>query len=184
MSIREHKLEARCDADLRRAFEQLAAAKGMRPSELLRLIVAHVLKSSGIDVDHAASPQVRERRTERVSVRFSPSEWQALLPLAEPFGGVRAWLVALTRSRIFANSPQFSLREVQALHESTRELWAIGRNVNQIAHAMNTDLRQAGQLQGSTSRLSELQALKAAIDDHTAKVTALCNASLDRWSDE
>ena len=26
--------------------------------------------------------------------------------------------------------------------------------------------------------------LKAAIDDHTAKVTALCNASLDRWSDE
>jgi hypothetical protein len=56
--------------------------------------------------------------------------------------------------------------------------------VNQIAHAINLDMQQAGHLVGSAAKVRELEDLRAAIDRHTAKVIQLCNASFDRWTSE
>jgi len=175
-------VKARVSPGMKVAFQRFASACNASAPVLLQRLVQHVVQTARIDVTELDPPKPPPLRSERVTVRFALEEIEAIRPLAEAFGGVREWLVALVRSRIRPGSPQFSQREVQVLYESNRELWAIGRNVNQIAHALNLDLKQAGRLHGSSARLDELAAVKASIDTHTRKVTALCNASLDRWS--
>ena len=190
MSPKSGKLEARCSASMEAAFENLANQSGVRPSQLLRRFVEEELKTAGLDQQELSPAPEKEKRSERVAVRFSKAEMEAIQSLSENFGGPREWLVALARSRISSDTPQFSLKEVQALYESNRELWAIGRNINQIAHAVNLDMEEGGRMESGVAGLrgveglKELAGLKAMIDAHTAHVMAVCNASLDRWGDK
>ncbi|MET0413017.1 MAG: plasmid mobilization relaxosome protein MobC, partial [Polyangiaceae bacterium] len=177
-------LIARVPPGMKEAFDRYASARNDSAPSALLTLVKHVVKSAHIEVGELTPPKPPALRSERVTVRFSTDEMEAAGKLAEEFGGVREWIVALVRSRLQPDAPQFTLAEVQALYESNRELWAIGRNVNQIAHAMNLDMQQAGRLEGSVGRVRELDALKAAIDAHTARVVALCNASFERWGTE
>lgn len=177
-------VKARVTEGMRQAFDRYASARNATPAVALKALVQHVVTSAQIDPADMTPPKPPPLRSERVTVRFSVEEMQAIQPLVEEFGGVREWIVALVRSRIRPGSPQFTLKEVQALYESNRELWALGRNVNQIAHAMNLDMQQAGRLEGSARQLHELENLKAAIDQHTARVLTMCNESFNRWSDQ
>jgi hypothetical protein len=177
-------LIARVPPGMKKAFDSYASARNTKSPDALLALVKHVVKSAHIDMGELTPPKAPSLRAERVTVRFSTEEMEEAAKLAEPFGGVREWIVALVRSRVRPGAPQFALAEVQALYESNRELWAIGRNVNQIAHAMNLDMQQAGRLEGSAVRVKELEALKAAIDAHTARVVTLCNASFERWGAE
>ena len=177
-------LIARVTPGLKAAFERYASARDQAVPAMLKAIVQHVVTSAQIKVGELTPPKPPELRSERVTVRFSKSEVEAVKPMAEAFGGVREWIVGIVRARIAPNVPQFTMREVQALYESNRELWAIGRNINQIAHAVNLDMKQAGRLQGSAALVRELESVKANIDSHTERVMALCNESLNRWSDE
>lgn len=177
-------VKARVTAGMKDAFDRYASAKNATPAAGLKALVQHVVRSAQIDAGEMTPPKAPPLRSERVTVRFSTEEIQALQPLAQEFGGVREWIVALVRSRIRPGAPQFTLKEVQALYESNRELWALGRNVNQIAHAMNLDMQQSGRLEGSVAKLRELESLKADIDRHTARVLTMCNESFSRWSDE
>jgi hypothetical protein len=101
---------------------------------------------------------------------------------AGDFGGVRQWLVALARSQIARGTPQFTQAALQVLYESNRELAALARNVNQIAHALNRDLQQSGQLRGSARLLQDLVTLRQQISLHMKHVTVLCRESTARWS--
>jgi hypothetical protein len=175
-------VKARVTPGMKAAFDRYASARNATPAAALKALVQHIVRSAQIDAADITPPKPPPLRSERVTVRLSSEEMEAVQPLAKEFGGVREWIVALVRSRIRPGAPQFALNEVQALYESNRELWALGRNVNQIAHAMNLDIRQAGRLEGSASRLRELESLKAAIDHHTAQVVTMCNESFNRWS--
>lgn len=84
-------------------------------------------------------------------------------------GADRAW-----RSPIHASGSEGASR-VQP------RLAAIGRNVNQIAHALNLDLQQSGQLRASVDLVYELATLKQLIAAHTDRVMALCAESTLRW---
>jgi hypothetical protein len=174
-------VKARVPPGMRAAFARYASARNATVQAALKDLVRHVVRSAKIDASKLDPPKPPPLRAERVTVRFSTEEMEAVRTLAEEFGSVREWLVALVRSRIRPDAPQIGLREVQALYASNRELWAIGRNVNQIAHAMNLDMQHAGRLEGSATRVRELDSLRAAIDAHTEKVLAVCNASFERW---
>ena len=176
-------VKARVTAGMKEAFDRYASARNMAPAAALKALVQHVLRSARVDTTKISPPKPPPIRSERVTVRFSTSEMKAMRLLAKEFGGPREWIVALVQSRIRPGAPQFTLQEVQALYESNRELWALGRNVNQIAHAMNLDMQQAGRLEGSAARVRDLESLEAAIDRHTAHVLALCNESFARWTD-
>ena len=175
-------VKARVTAGMKAAFDRYASARNMTPATALKSLVRHVVDSAKIDTSEMVLPESPPVRSERVTVRFSSEEMESVQQLAEEFGGVREWIVALVRSRIRPGTPQFSMKEIQALYESNRELWALGRNVNQIAHAMNLDIKQAGRLEGSAVKLRELMSLKTMIDQHTARVLTMCNESSDRWS--
>ena len=180
----EPVVKARVTLGMKAAFDCYAAARDLAPAVALKALVQHVVRSAHIDAADMTPPRPPPLRSERVTARFSTEEMEALQPLAKGFGSIREWIVALVRSRLRPDAPQFTLNEVQALYESNRELWALGRNINQIAHAMNLDMQQAGRLKGSAARVNELESIKAAIDRHTAQVLALCNESFERWADE
>lgn len=177
-------VKARVTEGMKVAFDRYACARNATPSVALKELVLHVVASAQIDTAAMTPPKPPALRSERVTVRFSLDEIEAVLPLALEFGGVREWIVALVRARIRPGAPQFTVKEVQALYESNRELWALGRNVNQIAHAMNLEMQQAGRLEASVAMLDELKNLKTAIDQHTACVITMCNESFSRWSNE
>ena len=119
----------------------------------------------------------------RLTVRLSTEEMEAARTMAQEFGSVREWAVACLQSRLRPGQPRLTANEVQALYASNRELWSIGHNVNQIARAINLDMKQAGRMEGSADRVRELEGLQTLIDSHTQTVMALCNASFARWSD-
>ncbi|WP_419620570.1 plasmid mobilization relaxosome protein MobC, partial [Thiolapillus sp.] len=64
-----------------------------------------------------------------------------------------------------------------ALRESNRELAAIGRNLNQIARAVNIELEN---IRSIDARI--FPELKNIINDHTDEVASYVAASANRWS--
>ena len=159
-------------------------AKSCRQSSpvALRAIVEQIVVSAKIEPAEVEVPRTPERRSERVATRFSIDEMTELKRHARDFGSVQAWLVALARAHIVPGAPQFTDAALQALYESNRELAAIGRNVNQIAHALNLDLQQSGQLRSSANLVDELATLKGRIDAHTQRVLEVFVESTSRWN--
>jgi hypothetical protein len=175
-------LIARVSPGFKDAFARYASAAGVSSPVALRAIVDQVVKATHVEPSELEIPKQPEIRSERITVRFSKEELAEIEPRAQDFGSVRDWLVALARAQIAPDVPQFSPEALQIMYESNRELSAIGRNVNQIAHAVNLDLQQAGGLRRSRALVDELATLKATIAAHTERVTALCSASAARWS--
>ena len=81
----------------------------------------------------------------------------------------------MLRAQITAK-PQLGERELTVLAESNTQLAAIGRNLNQIARALN------GRETIEPYRFKILQTLKVEVDEHLDTVTAVMRANLDRWS--
>lgn len=175
-------LIARVTPGFKEAFAQFAGSVGRSSPAALKAVVEQVVAAARIEASELDVPKAPEVRSERVTVRFSKQELAEIEPRAQDFGSVRDWLVALARAQIAPDVPQFSPEALQILYESNRELSALGRNVNQIAHALNLDLQQAGELRRSRALVDELAGLKALIAAHTDRVTALCSASAARWS--
>ena len=132
------------------------------------MVASARIQPAELDVPKAPAP-----RSERVMTRFSKREMAELEKRAQDFGGVRKWLVALARAQIAPGVPQFTPAALKALYESNRDLAAIGRNVNQIAHALNLDLQQSGQLRTSVDLVYELATMKQIITANTYRVMAL-----------
>nr|WP_254218464.1 plasmid mobilization relaxosome protein MobC [Burkholderia multivorans] len=65
---------------------------------------------------------------------------------------------------------------MQALREATAQLSAVGRNVNQIARALNTSLDEAHQAQALN-----FEHLKRLIDLERERVKAVIRANLKSW---
>jgi hypothetical protein len=175
-------LIARVKPGFKDAFAQFASSLGRSSPATLKAVVEHVVTAARIEPAELEVPSAPVVRSERVTVRFSKQELAHIESRAKDFPTVRDWLVALARAQIVPDVPQFSPEALRILYESNRELSAIGRNVNQIAHAVNLDLQQAGELRGSRALVDELAGLRAMILVHTERVTALCAASSARWS--
>lgn len=175
-------LIARVTPGFKDAFARYAGASGLSAPAALKAIVQQIVDATRVEPEELEIPKRTEIRSERVTVRFSKEELAEIEPRAQDFGSVRDWLVALARAQIAPEVPQFSPEGLQTLYESNRELSAIGRNVNQIAHAVNLDLQQSGELRRSRALVDELASLKATIAAHTERVTAFCAASAARWS--
>lgn len=175
-------LIVRVTPSFKEAFAQYAAARNESAPGALTAIVRHVLATAKIATADLPRLKVPERRSERVAVRFSKVEMAAMQKHAGEFGSVRGWLVALVRANLSPEIPQFSPRALEILYESNRELGSIGRNINQIAHALNLELQQVGQPRTSPNLAQELSDLKASIRAHTDRVLAVCVESTARWN--
>ncbi|KVW85963.1 plasmid mobilization relaxosome protein MobC [Burkholderia cepacia] len=86
------------------------------------------------------------------------------------------FLVAMVRAQITSH-PQLGDREVAALEASNYQLAAIGRNLNQIARALNAQPLAVPQ----QHRLAVIDSLRREIDAHLKAVHDMQRTNLERW---
>jgi hypothetical protein len=150
----------------------------LTPSDALRQVLTKLLGQTppvravvGTTVAHRA-----ERVTKRMELRLTPSEHAALVARAKADGShPSTWVVAMVRT-LLTQQPTLLPPERDALARSNQQLLAIGRNLNQIAKALNTSPQDRHAV-----RAELVTALSRRIQTHTSLVSDVLRRTLERW---
>jgi Bacterial mobilisation protein (MobC) len=161
--------------DTKAQFAALAHHQGVSESALLkRLVVASLAPTT---VVKPQAPDVVEpvSATGRLSIRLRSDDLLILRERAKAREMPTSTYVSLLiRSHLRALAP-LPTPELHALKRSVAEIGAIGRNLNQIARAVNQ-----GEPPGGPSK-ADLHALLRALDGLRLRVKALINTNLESW---
>jgi len=166
----------RIPSTLKSEWDAHCDKNGKGQAELLRTVMRYVIKDEMQPELSLISDGPDRGQKERLEVRFTPSEYRTIQEraVAEDISPQR-WIINCVRGNL-TNEPQFTGEAVKALWDSSYQLRAIGRNLNQIAHRLN---------EGGYVAAREIEAmvtkLNAAISKHTKKVDQVLDASLSRW---
>lgn len=177
----EKKRDSRLTVDLldyKKPWVDFCKAQGVSPSDALRQVVARLIEHGAAQPTHQVQMVAgeEERPTLRKKVSMTPSEFAAVEALAKSEGfSAPKWIVALIRGRL-TGQPQFGQPELEALTSSNLQLMKIGRNLNQLAKALNTAPHERGAF-----RVDLIEQIDSAIKVHTGKVAGLVSASTRRW---
>lgn len=176
----EKKRDTRITVDLlehKQAWLDYCAANGTTPSAAFREIVVRLTANRS---DTAAARPVADHEPEKQAVRkkigLTSSESARIdeIAAAEGFSATK-WIIALIRAKL-TRTPQFGQAELEALARSNLHLLRIGRNLNQLAKALNTSPEAR-----RSYRIELIEKLQAAIERHTKSVSNAMTANIDRW---
>lgn len=173
-----HIYRVRVPVDLQEQWEAWCAKTDTKPSDAMRAAMRRIIQGDmpevRQEVANQADGQPDDGPKERVEVRFTPSEYQGITTRAEVEGcSPQRWIVNCVRASL-THEPQFTMETTKALWESSYQLRAVGRNLNQIAKRLN----EGGH---ASIKTGQMEKLAAYIYRHTDKVAALQDASLSRW---
>lgn len=172
------RLTAHVDEATKQAWRGLAKERGLSESALLAAVATAA--ANQLDKLDLSGYTNRERGGVRakIDIRLKPAEDRAVRKAAKVEGlpSRQSWIIALIRGRLL-HAPTPSAAELAELRESNRQLAAVGRNLNQIAHAVNIDFRERTRLAGQT-----LEQLHAVVIREQKAVKALANGTLGRWT--
>ena len=165
-------------ADLKARWVDYCMGLGKTPGAALKEAIEQQLEKAA---NNPPPPfrQTRQAPDDEPKVRFeilmTKSEKAAVLERSNlERCSQRRWIIDAIRAGL-THEPQFSMDEIDALGESNYQLLAIGRNLNQVAKAMNEGRRDS-------VTVESIERLRAIIDAHTEKVSGAIRASLDRWN--
>jgi hypothetical protein len=149
---------ARVAPETKAAFEARASAQSVSPSVLLRGLVMAELSAIDKFVDLSVLPDQNRLGVEQTSLRLPGFLMDKVKDRAGYKGmSVGRWLEGLVQSNL-ACEPVLNEREVILVRGMNRQLAAIGRNVNQIARALNMDSHSAERSQVDLNILKEVPA--------------------------
>lgn len=161
--------------DMKSEFTAWCQRQDVTVNDAVRQMVARVLGMDVRQLPHVASTDGDERVS--IKVQFSRGEYEAVNWTAGHMGfTLSRLLVAMVRAQI-TGDPQLGARELAALEASNYQLAAIGRNLNQIARALNAQPLAAAQ----PHRLALVDGLRREIDAHLKTVHDMQRANLARW---
>jgi predicted HicB family RNase H-like nuclease len=151
---------------------------GISPSDATRQVIRKLVgRELHVSTTQCADAMEATRVKVRVEVRVTAAEHQSIAELAAATGfSVNSWIVALIRAQL-TGSPQLGQGELEQLASSNSRLLAIGRNLNQIARALN-----AAPAEAARPRPELIVSLASEIKSHTAAVAALIQSNVQRWS--
>lgn len=175
--------------EMKAEFESVARARGATASRLGASIIEDFLKREGgktpslLPAPTRALPTVAavagpgtEARTKQVFVRLEPYYYDELNRLATE----RAWFAGTYLANLFCahvdRRPVLCNAEIQAVRQVARQLADMGRNINQIAHKLNTSLEHA-HLVGTV----DFEVVKMLIELETTVVKDLMRANVRGW---
>lgn len=149
-------------------------ARQVTPSAAFRQIVATLTKTAGeLPVEGAsAAPSGKVRM--QVTLTGEEARFIANCALAEGYSSTR-WLIALLQIRM-GKGAQFGQYELEALALSNQALLALGRNINQIARAVNAGGALPRDIRAVIGRI------EATIQSHTAQVSHAISCNMERWN--
>jgi hypothetical protein len=167
-------VQARVSIATKERIRALAQAEGLTESTIIKQLLERMLSESmGPHLSEKDRP-VRGLRHRRLYVRLRPDDW---LLLAERSRGRQmrpaTYVSVLVRSHIHALAP-LPKEELLALKRAVAELGAVGRNLNQIARALNEGYVDLPAKVEFRAMLQICEALR----DHTK---ALVKANLKSW---
>ena len=180
--------QVRLGADLDALFDQALAVRGIAASELLRSAIARELSVDREVPAGEFSPKPAADLAEpvRLTIRLPHTVFAAAHRHAQTKGmAVSRWIAALTQSKV-STSPVLNQAEIASLNHCTRALDAIGRNINQIAHALNESRLQDSRYEETIKTLApkistNLDGLYSRIEDTRIQIIALTEASRKTW---
>jgi len=168
-------------ADLKGRWVDYCEELGLTPGAAIKAAIEQQLERAGKFPQPKSYQQTKEAPAGEPKVRFeilmTPSEKAAVAGRAEVERcSMRRWVIDAIRVGL-TQEPQFGMAEIEALGQSNYQLLAIGRNLNQIARAINEG-------RCDSVALSSIEKLRQVIDSHTEKVSRAIAASLERWQIE
>ena len=156
-------------------------ARGVRPGEAIRSLVAASLRGATPNISSGSTPArdhpgVYEVAVKKLTIRLGASEYRQVAERAKRDGfTVSRWISSLLRNAL-TGTVSLNATEVQSLADSNGQLGAIGRNLNQVARALNSQDHRA------TAYDRELiEQIGVQIRAHRAAVSRLILASTERW---
>ena len=162
--------------ELKEPWEAYCAQRGLKPGVAIRHAIEQQLQATAVEGQEPTAksyePVEREKR-ERYEITLTPSEKEAIRRRLDGKRTMRDWIAGVIRAAL-TREPQFGAAELVALADSTYQLQAIGRNLNQIARRLNEGRRQ-------DFPAARIDALERVISKHTKAVAALLRASEERW---
>lgn len=176
MPSKKPLLSTRVEDAVKEAFEDRAKASNLSAANLLEQVVLAFLRLEQPEPSALVSAAAAEGEKRKVWASLSVKETQALDELAKEMGWSRSkYLAQLFRVHL-SGTPRFSEKELAELRQVTMQLAALGRNVNQIARALNVSLDNANQAQAI-----HYEQMKQVIELHRAYVKALVKSNLEHW---
>lgn len=117
-----------------------------------------------------------EKPARRCEIKLTPSEYRVASAIAKRDGfALPRWIVGLIRSRL-TSTPQFGQQELEVLARSNLNLLAIGRNLNQVAKALNVAKADRG-----VYRVELIEQIWEMVKEHAAHVAVAIAANTERW---
>jgi hypothetical protein len=174
--MRDHALIAcRVTLETKARVRRLAEREGITESTLVKQLLDVVLRTSALEELFTPMPAEKVHRDARLYVRLDLDDWRLLKARSQGRGMASATYASLLlRSHLRGGTP-LPKAEYLALNHLVTELAAIGRNLNQIARALNQGGRPA--MPGRTEVATMLK-LAEALRDH---VRALLTANERSW---
>lgn len=169
------RVEARLSEEEKKAWSEFCKSHTASEAKLLRQIIVRV---TGGQVPNA-KPDYQGGSSNQVKIRLNDAGLVALDDKAssEGYSNRAGWTTAVVLAALY-REPVFTDAEVAALRESNRELAAIGRNLNQVARALNIEFGESDKLkQESIEKLAER------IGQHKSLVAGLLSRNMNRWGD-
>jgi hypothetical protein len=156
-------------------FAELARARGLSESAYLRQVVHSLVNANEGLPEDVLAPMAPLPKDLRIAIRLRPDDHHLLRDRASARSmPVSGYVAALVRSHLHRLAPLPSA-ELEAFKEATAELSAIGRNLNQIAYAMNR-----GSTSGSPSMELFGEMLRA-LTTHRDRIKGLILRNAESW---
>ncbi|WP_265646135.1 plasmid mobilization relaxosome protein MobC [Verminephrobacter aporrectodeae] len=173
-------LKTLVETEIKARFRHMAAARGLSESELLRAIILTVTSEEESN-GHPIKPDAERTDIDRMTVRMPRFLMEATKARAKTKGMAPSrWITALVQSHLI-KSPVMTTDELVALQATSRELLAIGRNINQIAHALNSAALSSALHETERVKLENLTELRQVITKSRAAIRVLVRASQNSW---
>lgn len=135
-------IACRVTSETKARVRRLAERDGITESALLRQLLDVVIRTAGLDDPTIAVPD-EVNRDARVNVRLEPEDWRLLRERARARGMASATYLSYVARRHLRGAAPLPKAEYTLLKQSVEQLAALGRNLNQIARAMNQGGRPA-----------------------------------------
>lgn len=164
------------DSEIRDSFKIVADSKGLTEAALFRQIVLDYLGSKPITAAVQEPEEVQEYK--RLSV-YLPFFLHKAVATRAKSNGIKSstWVANLIQSNL-TQRPVMLHNEIGALNSSNRELAAVGRNINQIAKALNERPGDA-----SVLNRSYFDALLVAVGKNRNAIRSLLRSSQRAWGE-
>jgi hypothetical protein len=169
-------IQCRVTPEIKALVRALARRDQITESALIKQLLEVVLRSSAAAGLSRLEPQ-RAPRDMRLYVRLDPHDRLLLNERAAARGIPGATYVAVLARSHLRNLAPLPKQELLALKSAVAELGAIGRNLNQIARAMNQGERAA--VPGREELQAMLQ-IGGALRDHVKSLLAANSKSWDQ----